>query len=133
MKGTSPPAIPSNRSFGITIAVIFGLIGLVPLASSSPMRLWALEVAGALLLVSFVVPQVLTWPNRLWMGFGRVAGRITNPIVLGLVFFLFVTPLSLVLKLFRNDLLSQRLDRKADTYWSVVEEQPSSESMRRQF
>ena len=133
MKGTSPPAIPSNRSFGITIAVIFGLIGLVPLASGGPIRLWSLEVAGALLLVSFAVPQVLTWPNRLWMGFGRVAGRITNPLVLGLVFFLFVTPLSLMLRLFRNDLLSLRLDRKADTYWSVVEEQPSRESMRRQF
>jgi len=125
--------IPSNRSFGITLAVLFAIIGLLPLASEEPVRLWALQVAGAFLAVTFVLPRALTVPNRLWMAFGVAAGRITNPIVLGLVFFLFITPLSLLLRLFRNDLLSRRFDPKADTYWSEIEQQSSPESMRRQF
>ena len=133
MSGPSPAPIPSNRSFGMTMMVLFALIGLFPLIDDEPVRLWALGTAGALLLTTLVAPATLTLPNRLWMGFGVVAGKVTNPLVLGLVFFLFVTPLSLLLRALRQDPLGLRLDDEADTYWQSAESPWDRESMRRQF
>ena len=115
------------------MAVIFGLVGLYPLLGDAPVRLWALATAGVLLVFTFVVPGALTLPNRLWTGFGTYAGRITNPLVLSLVFFLFLTPMSLLLRMLGKDPLGLRLDPKADTYWHAVEGPWSRESMRRQF
>jgi len=127
------PALPSNRSFGATIAVIFALIGLYPMLGDAPVRQWALITAGGLALVAVVAPSILTVPNRLWMGFGAVAGRVTNPLVLALVFFLFITPISLLLRALRQDPLGLRLDEGADTYWHTAESPWDRESMRRQF
>ena len=113
--------------------VIFALIGLFPLIDDDPVRIWALGTAGALLLLTLVAPATLTLPNRLWMGFGVIAGKITNPLVLALVFFLFVTPLSLLLRALRVDPLNLRLDDGADTYWQSADSPWDRESMRRQF
>ena len=115
------------------MAVIFLIIGLWPLLDAGSPRTWSLGIAGAWAAIALALPRILTGPNRLWMAFGERAGRITNPLVLGLVFFLFVTPMALLMRLFGKDPLGLRLKRSADSYWHVIEGPWDRESMRRQF
>ena len=133
MSAAPPTELPSNRSFGITMAVIFGLIGAYPLLGDEAVTMWACVTAGVFAALALLLPQTLTLLNRLWMGFGAVAGRITNPLVLSLVFFLFITPLSLMLKALRKDPLALHLDRKVASYWHTTESAWDKDAMQRQF
>jgi hypothetical protein len=96
---------------------VFAVIGLWPLMGSGDVRLWALGVAGILLVVSLAQPIWLAAGNRLWTRFGLLLHRITNPIIMGLVFFLAVTPTALILRMMGKDPLRRKIDRTANSYW----------------
>ena len=88
----------SNRSFGFVFAVVFALIGMWPLIGGHAARLWALAIAAAFLLIALVRPKLLAPGNRLWTRFGLVLHRVVNPLIMGLIFFLAVTPTALVMR-----------------------------------
>ena len=95
---------------------------------------WALGVAVAFLIVAFVYPRVL-WPlNWVWTRFGILLGRIVAPIVMGIIFFLVVTPIALIRRLMGKDSLNLEFDPEADSYWVVRKPPgPDPKSMPRQF
>ncbi len=107
----------SNRTLGLTFAGVFTLIGLWPLIFGHPMRLWSLAVAVVFAALGLMVPGVLGPLNKVWTRLGLLLHKITSPIVLGLMFFVVVTPFGLVMRLFGKDLLKLRLDRDAKSYW----------------
>ncbi|MGH6610354.1 MAG: SxtJ family membrane protein [Burkholderiaceae bacterium] len=107
----------SNRSFGIVFAVVFAVIGALPLISGDSVRIWSLAVAAAILVVALAVPSILAHPNRLWLRFGLLLHKVVSPLVLGIMFFLVVTPIGLVMRLFGKDLLRLRFEKAASTYW----------------
>jgi hypothetical protein len=124
----------SDRGFGIVFTVVFAIIGLWPLIGGNGVRLWALAVAALFLVAALALPRALAPLNRLWMKFGLLLHRITNPLIMGLVFFLAVTPTALIMKLLGKDPLKLGLDRAAKSYW--VERKPpgpAPETMRDQF
>lgn len=124
----------SDRGFGLVFAAVFAVIGLWPLAAGRGVRLWALALAFLFLAAAFVRPRVLAPLNRVWMRFGLLLHRVTNPLIMGLVFFLAVTPTALIMRLLGKDPLKLRLDRAAKSYW--VERRPpgpAPETMRDQF
>jgi hypothetical protein len=127
--------MPSERSFGLTLGVLLALIGLFPLWRGGQVVSWLLWIAAALALVALVAPSLLVWPNRAWTAFGHLAGRVTNPLLLGLVYFLIMTPMSVALRLTGRDPLGLRFRRGLATYWQKprASEQPLQQSMRRQF
>jgi hypothetical protein len=107
----------SNRSFGLVFALVFGVIGLWPLIASGGVRLWSLALAAGFLLVALALPTVLAPLNRLWLRVGLLLHRIVNPIVLGIMFFLVITPMGVAMRLFGKDLLKLRYDPNAASYW----------------
>lgn len=126
--------LPSSRSFGIGAGVVFLVIGLYPLYGGGSYRLWALIVAAVCAAVAFVAPAVLTPLLRLWMRFGLLLGRIVNPIVLGIMFYLVVMPMGLVLRLVRRTSLRQGYNAAAASYWETrTPPGPKPESLERQF
>jgi hypothetical protein len=126
--------IASERSFGIVFCVVFLVIGLWPLVRSDGPRWWSLAVAAAFLAAAFLLPKALAPLNRSWARFGLLLHRITNPIVMGLVFFLAVTPTALMMKLLGKDPLRRRIDPAAKTYWiERTPPGPAPDSMRNQF
>lgn len=124
----------SEKSFGVVMAAVFGIVGTYPWATGGPIRLWALGVAGVFLLLAFGFPRALAPFNRLWFGLGMLLNRLVSPIVLGAMFFLLFTPFGLVLRLVGTNLLNRRQDPTAKSYW-VMRAPASSEgsSMRNQF
>ena len=107
----------SDRSFGVVFAAASAVIALLPLLRGRDLRLWALIAAAAFLAVALLRPALLAPLNRLWFQFGLLLGRVTNPIIMGLVFFLLITPMALILRLRGNDPLRLRLAPQAKSYW----------------
>ena len=121
----------SERGFGIVFAIIFALIGLYPLLHGESMRWWALVVALLFSLLAFLAPRTLSVPNRLWFKLGMALGAIVAPVVMALVYFLTVVPTGLIIRLTGKDLLREKLDREAGSYW--IERKLPVGSMKDQF
>jgi Mg2+/Co2+ transporter CorB len=121
----------SPKSFGIVFSIVFLVVALYPLVNSEGVRFWAVIVSVVFLLLAFVTPKVLTLPNKLWFKFGMLLGSIIAPIVMALVYFVTVLPTGLIMRLLGKDLLKQKLDKNAKSYW--IERSEPMGSMKNQF
>lgn len=128
------PRGSSDRSFGIVFGVVFLIIALWPLLSSGGVRIWSVIASASFFVVAFVLPKLLAPLNRLWMRFGLLLHHIVSPVVLGILFYLFVTPMGLVMRLFGKDFLRLRFDSSSRSYW--IERNPPGprpDSLNNQF
>lgn len=124
----------SNRSFGIVFGAVFLIIGVWPMMKGGDARLWALGISLAFSLIALFLPRILTPLNTLWFKFGLLLHKIVSPIVMGILYFGTVTPIGLLLRAFGKDVLNQKLDREAETYWITIDPAKSAKSsMRNQF
>ncbi len=122
--------IGSNRSFGIVFFIFFLIIGTYPIFFQGELRIWSLIVSIIFLLLGIINSRFLTPLNLLWFKFGMLLGRIVSPIVMGLVFFLVVTPTGMIMRVLNKDLL--RLKKKnTKTYW--IERSQIKSDMKNQF
>jgi len=124
----------SNRSFGWVFTVVLLIVGAGPLLFGGGFRWWALVVAAGLGAVTILRPALLARPNKLWLRFGLLLGRVVSPVVMGILFFAVFTPFGLVMRALGHDPLRLKRDPRASTYW--VERAPPGpppESMRNQF
>ena len=123
--------ISSNRNFGLVFFFIFLAVSIWPLTHNESPRIWSAIISLAFLILVLTRSKLLTPLNRLWAKFGIILGSIIAPIVMGVVFFLVVTPIGLVMKIIGKDLLSLKYDKKKETYW-VKRDKPTS-TMKQQF
>lgn len=124
----------SDRSFGIVFAVVFAIIGLLPLWNGESMRVWALVIAGVFLSAALIYSKVLAPLNRIWFQFGLLLHKIVSPLIMGLIFFGAVMPTGLLMRLFGKKTLDLDFDPSKQSYW-VHRTPPSPEpgNMKRQF
>lgn len=113
----STPKPLGNRPFGLIFAGIFLIIAAWPLMFGGGFREWAGIVAAAFTATALIIPAALAPLNRAWARFGQIMHKITNPLLMGLVFFVTVVPTGLILKLLGKDPLRRKLDEQADSYW----------------
>lgn len=124
----------SERFFGLTFVVVFVLIGLYPLIHGQSPRPWALGLAALLLAVALLAPGLLRPANLLWLKFGALLHSITSPIILGVMFFLLITPTGLIMRLLGKDLLRLKSEPDGQSYWIKREPPgPAKDSLRKQF
>ena len=123
--------ISSNRSFGFVFFVVFLAISLWPLRSQGDLRLWAFILSLIFLVLGVLNSKFLTPLNKLWYKFGILLGTIISPIVMGVVFFIVVTPIGLVMRFLGKDLLRINKDKFASTYW--VNREKQNTTMKKQF
>ena len=122
--------IGSNRSFGVVFFVVFLLIGLWPILKGNELRIWAIVISLIFLILGILNSKILTPFNKAWFRFGIFLGNFISPIIMGIVFFLVVTPTGLIMKLFRKDLINLRKNNSS-TYW--IEKKDIKSSMKNQF
>lgn len=107
----------SNRSVGVVLAVVFGLIGAWPLFADAPVRTWAIAVAAGLAVLAFILPRALTPVAWAWLGLGQVLHLIVSPVILGALYIIAVIPTGLYLKISGKDPLRLKRDPNASSYW----------------
>jgi hypothetical protein len=112
-----PLKLPSDRSFGVTFAVVLFLTAGWLAWKSMPGSVWLLSGAGAFLAVAWIRPRLLRPLNRLWMAFGLLLHRIVSPIVLGAMYFGLFTPIALAFRLKGRDVMRRTADPDASSYW----------------
>jgi hypothetical protein len=124
----------SDRSFGIVFAAVFTIIGLWPLLDGEGVRWWSLAIALGFAAVATARPGLLAPLNRLWFKFGLLLNSIVSPLVMGLLFYLIITPFALFMRLTGKDLLHLKRDPEARSYWILREPPgPSPETIKNQY
>jgi len=109
--------VPSDRTFGLFFGGVFLLVGICKNFPTFSQNYTWFFLAVMMFLAALLYPKCLSLFNRLWMAFGALLHRVMNPIMLGIMFFGIVTPLSLLTKIFGRDALRLRTDPKLSSYW----------------
>ena len=102
------------REFGIIIGLCFPFfIGwLIPSLNGHEFRLWTICVALPFLIIGFARPQSLLFPYKLWIKLGYFLGFINIRIILGLIFFIVLLPISIFLRIIGYDPLKKKKLKK---------------------
>ena len=122
--------ISSNRSFGIVFFLIFLLIAIYPLTYNSEIRIWSLIISLSFLILGIMNSKILLPLNKIWFKFGILLGLIFSPVIMGFIFFLVVTPIGILMRVLRKDLLNLKFSN-LETYW--IEKKDQKSEMKNQF
>ena len=121
----------TERGFGLVFAAVFVIISLYPLWFGKNIHLWACIIAFIFFFFAVFLPKALIVPNKLWFKFGSFLGAIVSPIIMGMIFFLTVTPTGMIMRLLGKDILKQNIDKRIDSYW--IKKIKTVSSMKNQF
>ena len=121
----------SNRSFGILFFVVFLIIGLWPLKNGNTLNFYFLVASIIFLILGAFNSKLLSPLNKAWIKFGEILGLIIAPIIMAIVYFVFLTPISLTVRMFGKDLLGVKYNKKLDSYW--IKRKKNIGSMHKQF
>ena len=123
--------IGSNRNFGLVFFIVFLLIAIWPLINNEAIRTWSLLISVIFLILGLLNSKILSPLNILWFKFGLLLGSIVAPIVMGIIFFMVITPIGLLMKLLGKDLLNSKYDNKKKSYW--IDRDKAKSTMKKQF
>ena len=122
--------IGSNKSFGIVFSIVFVLISLYPLLYGDSIRIWFLAISLAFLILGLVNSKILTPLNKAWFKFGIFLGKIVSPIIMGIIFFLVVSPIGFIMRILGKDVLNLKFNTNK-SYW--IEKTGPKSKMKNQF
>ena len=122
--------IGSNKNFGIVFFVVFLIISLYPILNDGSLRLWSLIISIIFLILGLMNSKILSPLNKLWFKLGIILGKIISPIIMGIIFFVVVTPIGYLMRLVKKDVLNLKFnDNKS--YW--IEKNGPKSKMKNQF
>ena len=122
--------ISSNRSFGIVFFIVFLLLAFYPLTYNGETRVWSLIISLIFLILGLLNSKILAPLNKLWFKFGIFLGKIISPLIMGIIFFLVVTPIGLIMRIFKKDILNLKYNKNL-SYW--IEINGPKSKMKNQF
>ena len=126
--------LPSNKKFGFLFTIIFFLIGSYFYIKEFS-QIFFLSFATSFIfgIITILKPSILLPLNKLWMRFGLLIGTIVSPIVLGIIFFVIFTPVSIIMKIIGRDELLIKFKKK-ESYWKNTNRKENyQETLRQQF
>ena len=120
----------SNRSFGIVFFIVFILIAFYPLINQGEVRIWSIVISLFFFILGIANSKILTPLNKIWFKFGIFLGKIISPVVMGIIFFLVVTPIAFLMRMLKKDLLNLKFNKNS-SYW--IEKTDPKSTMKNQF
>ena len=122
--------IGSNKSFGIVFFILFLLVALYPIIHGGEIRIWSLILSFIFICLALLNSKILTPLNRLWFKFGTFLGKIVSPLIMGIIFFLVVTPIGFIMRMLSKDILNLKYNTNR-SYW--IEKKEPKSKMKNQF
>lgn len=122
--------MPSNKNFGIVFFSVFLLLAIYFFVNEEQLAKWALLTSLIFLVLGLINSKILYPLNILWFKFGILLGKIISPFIMGLIFFLVVTPTGLIMRVLRRDILNLKYS-KNKSYW--IEKKDSKSQMKNQY
>ena len=106
------------------------IISLFPLFKDGNIRIWAIVIAITFFILGLLNSKILSPLNKIWFKFGILLGNFVSPLIMGIVFFVVVTPTSLMMRMFGKNLLGlKKINKKS--YW--IERPNIKSKMKNQF
>ena len=130
MSQTKDIKLGSNKSFGIVFFIVFLLLGFYPLLNDENIRVWSLVISLIFLTLGLLNSKLLLPLNKIWFKFGILLGKIVSPLIMGIIFFLVVTPIGLFMRMLGKDLLNLKFNTQK-SYW--IERESVKSKMKNQF
>ncbi len=121
----------SNKSFGLLFFAVFLILGLWPLKNGENLNVYFIIFSITFLILGLINSKLLSPLNKSWIKLGEILGTIIAPIVMALVYFVVLTPVSLIVRIFGKDLLGLKFLKKKETYW--IKRKKNLGSMKKQF
>jgi len=122
--------IGSNKSFGIVFSVVFFIIAIFPILNNDNIRVWSLVISLIFLVLGLINSKLLSPLNKIWFKFGLILSKVVSPVIMGIIFFLVITPIGILMRILKKDLLNLKYNNK-NTYW-IKKKVPES-TMKNQF
>ena len=113
-----------QRGFGLVMAAAIVIVTLIRWLIGGHLATWPFYVSGAFLVLGLAMPSALKPLFVVWMKFAEVLNWIMTRVLLGAVFFLMITPMRLLMRIFSDDPLKRRFEPEAASYWEEPDEQP---------
>ncbi len=120
----------NNKSFGILFFLVFLLIAIWPVINSEPIRIWSIIISILFLILGITNSKILTPLKRGWIKLGEILGKVVAPIIMGFIYFIIITPIGILMRLFGKDLLNIKFN-KDKSYW--IKREKNINTMKRQF
>ena len=120
----------NNKSFGILFFIVFLLIALWPVKDSESIRVWSMIISLLFLILGIINSKFLTPLKKGWIKLGEILGKFIAPIVMGFIYFVIITPIGILLRLFGKDLLNIKFNTNK-SYW--IKRAKDINTMKRQF
>ena len=105
------------RKFGLTVGVVLLLIAAFLFYFEKPSAIYFGVIGGVLLVSGLTIPQMLKPLNKVWMGLAIVLGFFMSRLILTILFYFALTPISIIAKLARKKFITLKYDKSAKTYW----------------
>ena len=121
----------TNRSFGLLFFIFFVILGLWPLTNNGVINFFFIIISIPFLVLGLINSKLLTPLNKLWIKLGEKLGIIIAPIIMALVYFVILTPISLIVRIFGKDLIGLKFSQNVNTYW--IKRKNKLSSMKKQF
>ena len=128
---TQKEKLPSNRNFGLVFFVFFLIIGLWPLLGTNEIRYWSIFFSVIFFLLGITNSKLLNPLNKIWFNFGILLGKMISPLIMVIIFFLIITPIGVIMRVFGKDILSLKYNKKNKSYW--IEKNGPKSKMKNQF
>ena len=121
----------SNRSFGLLFFIVFIVVGLWPVIKGEVANIYLILISLFFLIFGLINSKILSPFNKAWIKLGEILGLIIAPIIMALVYFIILTPISLIVRMLGKDLLGLKFLKKQDTYW--MKRKKKLGTMKKQF
>jgi hypothetical protein len=121
----------SNRSFGLLFFIVFIVVGLWPVIKGEAANIYLILISLFFLIFGLINSKILSPFNKAWIKLGEILGLIIAPIIMALVYFIILTPISLIVRMLGKDLLGLKFLKKQDTYW--MKRKKKLGTMKKQF
>ena len=108
----------SNKSFGLLFFLVFSILGLWPLLNGNLPNYIILIIGLFFLILGLINSNFLTPLNRSWIKFGELLGKFFAPSVMLIIYFMVLTPLSFLIRMFGKDLLKLKFLKENNSYWT---------------
>ncbi len=123
----------SDKAFGLLMSFCFLCFAVFSFSNENyQVSVLSVLIAGILIFLSFKFPRLLQNPHNFWRKLGLLLGKISNPIVLGVVFLLAVTPIAIVLRMLGRDELRIKND-SLESFWVKKDILSSAINFKNQF